>query len=93
MLITHWHFFEDRFPHQERRAVEPRRRALRRFDLKNDFSNGWYAANRPASGATERVLTLDNLNEKLPIFTKGRPPTKIQASDIYLFVWSSCLQF
>ncbi len=61
------------------------------FDLKNDFSNEWYAANHPPAGATERVLVIDKLNEKLPIFTKGRPPAKIQATDLYLFVSGSLL--
>jgi Tc toxin complex TcA C-terminal TcB-binding domain len=56
------------------------------FDLKNDFSNEWYAASHPPAGATERVLMIDKLNEKLPIFTKGRSPAKIKATDIYLLV-------
>jgi hypothetical protein len=55
------------------------------FDLKNDFSNEWYSANHPLAGATERVFTIDKLSEKLPIFTKGHPPAKIKAMDIYLF--------
>jgi hypothetical protein len=59
------------------------------FDLKNDFSNEWYTANRPPVGATERVLTIDKLNEKLPIFTKGREPKNIPAKDIYLFASGS----
>lgn len=59
------------------------------FDLKNDFPNEWYSANHPATGATERVLMIDKLNEKLPIFTKGRLPAKIKAADIYLFVSGS----
>jgi hypothetical protein len=54
------------------------------FDLRHDFPNEWYKANNPPAGATERVLMLNNLNERLPIFTKGRPPAKIQASDVYL---------
>ena len=56
------------------------------FDLKNDFPNEWYSANHPPAGATERVLTVDKLNEKLPVFTKGRLPKNILAKDIYLFV-------
>jgi len=56
------------------------------FDLKNDFPNEWHAANNPAAGATERVMTIGKLNEKLPIFTKGREPKKIPAKNIYLFV-------
>lgn len=59
------------------------------FDLKNDFPNEWYSANHPSAGATERVLTIDKLFEKLPIFTKGRKPEKIQATDVYLFVSGS----
>lgn len=55
------------------------------FDLKNDFPNEWYTANHPATGATERLLIIDKLNEKLPIFTKGRDAKTIQAKDIYLF--------
>jgi Tc toxin complex TcA C-terminal TcB-binding domain len=56
------------------------------FDLKNDFPNEWYNANHPPAGAPERVLTIDKLNEKLPIFTKGK---NIQAKNIYLFVPAS----
>jgi len=56
------------------------------FDLKNDFPNEWYSANHPPAGATERVLTIDKLFDKLPLFTKGRPPSKIKAADISLFV-------
>jgi hypothetical protein len=52
------------------------------FDLKNDFSDAWYTANHPVPTATERVMTIDKLTDKLPIFTKGR---KIRATDIYLF--------
>jgi len=61
------------------------------FDLKNDFPNEWYDANHPSAGATERLLTIDKLYEKLPIFTKGREPAKIQATDVYLFVSGSLL--
>ncbi|WP_211450788.1 neuraminidase-like domain-containing protein [Collimonas antrihumi] len=56
------------------------------FDLKNDFPNEWYSAGNLSAGATERVLTIKKLNEKLPIFTKGRPPERILAKNIYLFV-------
>ena len=59
------------------------------FDLKNDFPNEWYSANHPLAGATERVLTIDKLNEKLPFFTKGREPKNILAKDIYLYVPAS----
>jgi hypothetical protein len=56
------------------------------FDLKNDFSNVWYMANHPPAAAVERVLTIDKLNEKLPIFTKSRDVSKVRATDLYLFV-------
>jgi Tc toxin complex TcA C-terminal TcB-binding domain/Neuraminidase-like domain/Salmonella virulence plasmid 28.1kDa A protein len=56
------------------------------FDLKNDFPNEWYSANHPPQGATERILTIEKLNEKLPIFTKGRDAKKIVAKDIYLYI-------
>ena len=59
------------------------------FDLKNDFSDAWYTANHPPAAATERVFTIEKLNEKLPVFTKGRPAAKIQATDIYLFASSA----
>jgi len=55
------------------------------FDLKHDFPDEWYKATNPPTGTTERVLKLSNIYEKLPIFTKGRPPEKIQATDLYLF--------
>ena len=55
------------------------------FDLKNDFPNEWYSANHPPADAKERVLTIEKLNEKLPIFTKGRLAKDILAKDIYLF--------
>jgi hypothetical protein len=35
------------------------------------------------------VLTIDKLNEKLPIFTKGRLPKNILAKNIYLFISGS----
>ena len=52
------------------------------FDLAHDFPDEWYQATHPAPGATERVLNLGKLNERLPLFTKGRDPKKIVASDI-----------
>ncbi len=55
------------------------------FDLKHDFPNEWYKAMNPPAGSTERVLMLKNLNERLPIFSKGRDPKQIQAIDVYLF--------
>lgn len=54
------------------------------FDLKHDFPNEWYKAMNLPAGSTERVLMLNNLNDRLPIFTKGRDPKQIQAIDVYL---------
>lgn len=51
------------------------------FDLKHEFPDEWYKANNPPADVTERVLNLNNLNERLPIFTKGR---KVNATDVYL---------
>jgi hypothetical protein len=59
------------------------------FDLKNDYPNEWYNANNPVSGATERLWTITKLDEKLPVFIKGRPANKILAKTIYLFVSDS----
>jgi peptidoglycan hydrolase-like protein with peptidoglycan-binding domain len=55
------------------------------FDLKHEFSSEWHKAMNPPAGSTERVMMLNNLNERLPIFTKGRDPKKILATDLYLF--------
>ena len=59
------------------------------FDLRHDFPNEWYKALQPPADATERVLSLSTLAERLPVFTKGRPPAKIQAADVYLFTPSA----
>ena len=55
------------------------------YDVVHDFPDQWYAATHPAAGATDRVLTVDRLYDLLPVFTKGRPPAKIQATDLYLY--------
>jgi len=54
------------------------------FDIPHDFSNAWSKANQLPAGATERIIALDNLSERLPVFTKGTPKDKILATDIYL---------
>ncbi len=59
------------------------------FDLRHDFPNEWSKATHPASGATERVMALDNLVDRLPVFTKGRDAKKIQATDVYLYTPSA----
>ena len=55
------------------------------FDLKHEFSTEWHKAMNPPTGSTERVMILDKLNERLPIFTKGKDPKKILATDVYLY--------
>jgi hypothetical protein len=55
------------------------------FDLKHEFSSEWHKAMNPPAGSTERVMMLNNLNERLPIFTKGRDAKKILATDLYLY--------
>ncbi len=59
------------------------------FDLKNEFASEWYKAMNPPENATERLLALSKLGDRLPIFTKGRDPKKIQATDIYLLTPSA----
>ncbi|MCX5883592.1 MAG: hypothetical protein NTU74_17900, partial [Deltaproteobacteria bacterium] len=61
------------------------------FDVKHDFSNEWYKAMQPQAGAAERLLKLNKLNERLPIFTKGRTPDKILATDVYLITSATLL--
>ena len=53
------------------------------FDLKNEFAGSWYQAMNPAAGATQRVITLNNLNDRLPIYTLTF--NKSTATDIFLF--------
>jgi hypothetical protein len=61
------------------------------FDLKHEFPTEWSRFMNPGAGATERVLTLNKLYERLPIFTKGWKLEKIQATDLYLFIWSKTI--
>ena len=58
------------------------------FDLRHDFPNEWYKANQ---GGGSAVITLADLYERLPIFTKGRKPGDIQAADIYVFAGGKTL--
>jgi hypothetical protein len=55
------------------------------FDLKHDFPSEWYKAMNPPAGEAERILTLSNLSDRLPIFTRGRQPKDIKATNIHLF--------
>jgi Tc toxin complex TcA C-terminal TcB-binding domain/ABC toxin N-terminal region/Neuraminidase-like domain/Putative peptidoglycan binding domain len=58
------------------------------FDLRHDFPDEWYKATHPPPGA-DFSLTVNNLYERLPFFTKGRPAEKIQATDVYLITSSA----
>jgi hypothetical protein len=40
----------------------------------------------PPAAATERVLTLPRLADRLPVFTASRTPDHLVANDIYLYV-------
>jgi Tc toxin complex TcA C-terminal TcB-binding domain/Neuraminidase-like domain len=55
------------------------------FDLKHDFPSEWYKAMNPPADATKRVLMLNNLRDRLPIFTKGAQPKDIKATNVHLF--------
>ena len=55
------------------------------FDLKHDFPTEWSKVmNPPPAGGTERLLSLNDLHERLPFFTRAWPPDKIRATDVYL---------
>jgi hypothetical protein len=58
------------------------------FDLRHDFPNEWYKAMQVPVGATERIMAIDGLLDRLPIFTQGKPAGTIQATDIYVFTSS-----
>lgn len=53
------------------------------FDIPHDFPDEWAAATGP-SAPSPRVLTLKNVNQKLPVYTKGRAPDKIQTKDVWI---------
>jgi len=60
------------------------------FDLRHDFPNEWYKANNSVDGKSPWTMTLGDVYERLPFFTKasvnGTPPKiKINATDVYLF--------
>jgi hypothetical protein len=58
------------------------------FDIKNQFSAEFYKAMQSPvpTGATSRTLTLPNLQDRLPIYTRNTPAGKIVATDISLAV-------
>jgi hypothetical protein len=54
------------------------------FDVPTDFADAWYSGMNPPAAATERVITVPRLSDRLPIFTRGYK--QIVASDIYVYV-------
>lgn len=54
------------------------------FDIPHDFSDAWYKANQPPAGATERVVVLPSLYDRLPAYTRRTPKEKVVATDVYL---------
>jgi hypothetical protein len=61
------------------------------FDLPHDFPNEWYNATGGLNGAAARILSLGNLTDRLPAYTKGRQPNSIKATDI-IVATSAALQ-
>lgn len=61
------------------------------FDVQHDFPNEWYKATQAPlpAGATSRTITLANLADRLPVFTKGK---KVTGEDIILMT-SAKLKF
>lgn len=59
------------------------------FDLKHDFPNEWHKAIEVPPVGNERILTLDKLNERLPVFAQGRELSKVLATDITLLTPSN----
>lgn len=50
--------------------AESRRGLYRIFDLKREYSAGWYRFLRPAIANDDQAIVLDNLADRLPYFTK-----------------------
>jgi Tc toxin complex TcA C-terminal TcB-binding domain len=63
------------------------------FDLKSDFATEWYASlNQLNSGSTPlREMSLNNLSERLPIFTRAAQPNKIVVTSLALLGRGSTL--
>jgi hypothetical protein len=56
------------------------------FDLKSEFASEWAKLGASVGNATTKgKLVMKNLTERLPMFTRGRDPTKIKAKDVTLF--------
>jgi hypothetical protein len=52
------------------------------FDLRHDFPDEWHRSAGTPNGT--RGFSLSNLRDYLPLFTRGRPASKVVATDIYL---------
>lgn len=63
------------------------------FDLKSEFPSDWARSTGPpvtTAGAPDptgtKTITMKNLADRLPAYTKGRDPSKIVATDVYLLL-------
>jgi hypothetical protein len=54
------------------------------FDARADFAIEWQAFIHPASSATQRLLTLRGVNDRLPVYTKGHPVSGLVAQDVWI---------
>ncbi|BAU54874.1 PA14 domain protein [Mucilaginibacter gotjawali] len=54
------------------------------FDLKNDLPNEWYKATQLPPAADGREISLTNIVDRLPVYTKTSAPDKIIAQDVYV---------
>jgi len=54
-------------------------------DLQHDFPNEWYKATELPPGPNGRVLNLDTLLDRLPVFTRSHQPANVKAMDIIVF--------
>jgi hypothetical protein len=55
------------------------------FDLRHDFPNEWYKANNSLDGTTPWAMSLGDVFDRLPFFTKRATSKHINATDLYLF--------
>jgi hypothetical protein len=57
------------------------------FDLQAEFATEWArAVSRPvSSGSNPRTIALKDIADRLPVYTLGRAPEKVLASDVAIF--------
>jgi len=59
------------------------------FDLQHDYPNEWYKATELPPAEDGRIIALNNLVDRLPVFTKSRNPDKIKAVDVVVMTTSA----